>query len=84
MSSQAKHAISSILSFTAYETRANACNQFLEAPDALDQLRYGFFGEIGGLLSAVKKSRRELGPKERDTVMEELGDALWYFTTIVR
>jgi NTP pyrophosphatase (non-canonical NTP hydrolase) len=72
------------LSLTAYEVRANASNQFLQAPDAINQLRYGFFGEVGGLLSAVKKSRRELGAKERDTVMEELGDALWYFTTIVR
>lgn len=84
MSSRAKGRASSILSFAAYETRANAANQFLDVPDALNQLRYGFFGEIGGLLSAVKKSRRELGPKERDTVMEELGDALWYFTTIVK
>ena len=72
-----------MLSLTAYEVRANAANQFIDGPGALNQLCYGFFGEIGGLLSAVKKSRRELGPKERDTVMEELGDALWYFTAIV-
>lgn len=75
---------SRVLSLAEYESRANASNQFLNAPDALNQLRYGFFGEVGGLLSAVKKSHRELGPKERDTVREELGDALWYFTAIVR
>ncbi|NDU85847.1 MAG: nucleoside triphosphate pyrophosphohydrolase family protein [Ferrovum sp.] len=84
MSPHAKNVILPKLSLTAYETRANASNQFLQAPDAINQLRYGFFGEVGGLLSAVKKSRRELGAKERDTVMEELGDAFWYFATIVR
>lgn len=84
MTSHTRNAILPMLSLTAYEVRANASNQFLKAPDALNQLRYGFFGEVGELLSAVKKSHRELGAKERDTVMEELGDALWYFTTIVR
>ena len=73
-----------LLSLTGYEARANASNQFQTASDALNQLRYGFFGEIGGLLSAVKKAHRELGPTKRETVREELGDALWYFTTIVR
>ncbi|MHB1115170.1 hypothetical protein [Sideroxydans sp.] len=84
MSTHARNVTLPKLSLTAYEVRANASNQFLQAPDAMNQLRYGFFGEVGGLLSAVKKSRRELGAKERDTVMEELGDALWYFATIVR
>ena len=81
--SQAQNAILPMLSLAAYEARANASNQFLQASDALNQLQYGFFGEVGGLLSAVKKSRRELGSKERDIVMEELGDALWYFTNII-
>ncbi len=84
--SQVQNAISPLLSLEAYEARAKASNQFLLSPDALNQLQYvqyGFFGEVGGLLSAVKKSRRELGAKECEIVMEELGDALWYFTTIV-
>lgn len=71
-----------MLTLAAYESRSQASNQFSGKVDALDQLRYGFFGEIGGLLSAVKKSNRELGPKQKDTVLEELGDALWYLTTI--
>lgn len=71
-----------MLTLAAYESRSQASNQFSGMVDALDQLRYGFFGEIGGLLSAVKKSNRELGPKQKDTVLEELGDALWYLTTI--
>lgn len=71
-----------MLTLATYESRSQASNQFSGKVDALDQLRYGFFGEIGGLLSAVKKSKRELGPKQKDTVLEELGDALWYLTTI--
>lgn len=42
----------------------------------------GLFGEIGSLLSEVKKKQRDkvayLGYEE--AVEEELGDALWYFT----
>jgi NTP pyrophosphatase (non-canonical NTP hydrolase) len=71
-----------MLTLAAYESRSQSSNQFSGKADALEQLRYGFFGEIGGLLSAVKKSNRELGPRQRDTVLEELGDALWYLTTI--
>lgn len=76
-------AATATLSLASYESRANASNQFLVAAAALNQLRYGFFGEVGGLLSAVKKSHRELGPTEKIIAKEELGDALWYFTTIV-
>jgi NTP pyrophosphatase (non-canonical NTP hydrolase) len=72
-----------MLTLAEYALRANASNQFLSDPDALDQLGYGFFGEIGGLLSAIKKSRREFGLRERDIVLEEIGDALWYLTAIV-
>jgi NTP pyrophosphatase (non-canonical NTP hydrolase) len=71
-----------MLTLAAYQSRSQASNQFIGKADALEQLRYGFFGEIGGLLSAVKKSKRELGPKQKDSVLEELGDALWYLTTI--
>lgn len=73
-----------MLTLNAYESRSTASNQFNGNPDAIEQLRYGFFGEIGGLLSAVKKSKRELGPKQRDAVLEELGDALWYLSAIGR
>lgn len=70
------------LSLTDYESRASASNQFKGTAEAFNQLRYGFFGEIGGVLAAVKKSHRDLGPVEQANVAEELGDALWYLTTI--
>ncbi len=49
-------------------------------------MRFGFFGEVGGLLSAVKKSHREkpLSGSRSEKAAEEIGDALWYLATIVR
>lgn len=44
----------------------------------------GLFGEIGSLLSALKKKQRDSDAYTayRDEVIEELGDALWYFVNI--
>lgn len=70
------------LTLAEYEERAWQANQFKESADALDQLRFGFFGEIGGLLASVKKSHRDLGIAEKATAAEELGDALWYLSTV--
>jgi NTP pyrophosphatase (non-canonical NTP hydrolase) len=41
----------------------------------------GLFGEVGSLLSALKKKQRDKDAfiAYHDTVIEELGDALWYF-----
>lgn len=52
-----------------------------------DGLRFpllGIFGEVGSLLSALKKKQRDqasyLGYE--DSVIEEFGDVLWYFSNI--
>jgi NTP pyrophosphatase (non-canonical NTP hydrolase) len=41
----------------------------------------GLFGEVGSLLSALKKKQRDKDAfvAYYDSVIEELGDALWYF-----
>lgn len=41
----------------------------------------GLFGEVGGLLSALKKKQRDKDAfvAYHDVVLEELGDTLWYF-----
>jgi NTP pyrophosphatase (non-canonical NTP hydrolase) len=70
------------LTLAAYEAKAAAANQFRGQPDALEQLRFGLFGEVGGILAAVKKSHRELGNAEHAQVTEEMGDALWYLTAV--
>lgn len=70
------------LTLSEYQSRATATNQFKGTEEGFNQLRYGFFGEVGGILAAVKKSKRDLGPAEQANVTEELGDALWYLTTV--
>ncbi|WP_197081351.1 nucleoside triphosphate pyrophosphohydrolase family protein [Chromobacterium sp. LK1] len=70
------------LSLSEYQSRASASNQFKGTEEGLNQLLYGFFGEVGGILAAIKKSKRDLGPAEQANVTEELGDALWYLTTV--
>lgn len=48
-----------------------------------DKFAYGFFGEVGSLLSALKKvSRDALHETEAEVACEELGDALWYLIAI--
>jgi NTP pyrophosphatase (non-canonical NTP hydrolase) len=44
----------------------------------------GLFGEVGSLLSALKKKQRDKDSFTgyADTVIEELGDVLWYFSNI--
>jgi NTP pyrophosphatase (non-canonical NTP hydrolase) len=49
--------------------------------DGLGFVLLGLFGEVGGLLSALKKKQRDKDAftAYHDAVIEELGDALWYF-----
>ncbi|WP_127523603.1 nucleoside triphosphate pyrophosphohydrolase family protein [Mesorhizobium sp. Z1-4] len=54
--------------------------------DGLGFVFLGLFGEIGSLLSALKKKQRdkEAFVAYHDEVIEELGDALWYFSNAAR
>jgi NTP pyrophosphatase (non-canonical NTP hydrolase) len=49
--------------------------------DGLGFVLLGLFGEVGSLLSALKKKQRDKDAyvAYHDTVIEELGDVLWYF-----
>jgi NTP pyrophosphatase (non-canonical NTP hydrolase) len=73
------------LKLAEYASRAGQSNQFGDDAASLNQLRYGLFGEVGGLLTAVKKAKRDqLESTEKASAEEELGDALWYLTAIAR
>ncbi|RJG11714.1 nucleoside triphosphate pyrophosphohydrolase family protein [Massilia cavernae] len=69
-----------------YQARSAYTDQFEGDQEAISQLRYGFFGEVGGLLSAVKKFHREkpLSSSRQESAEEEIGDALWYLAALVR
>lgn len=50
----------------------------------LDLPILGLFGEVGGLLSALKKKQRDQSYEQSydEAIAEELGDVLWYFARI--
>jgi hypothetical protein len=49
------------------------------------KLTFGFFGEIGGVLAALKKQGRDqLYVSDAEIVRDEIGDALWYVVNAAR
>ena len=70
------------LSLPEYLLKARRTNRFENNPEEFDNLRFGYFGETGGLLAAVKKSGRDqLTEPQSALAAEELGDALWYLVS---
>ena len=55
-------------------------------PDNLRPVLFGLFGEVGSIMATIKKLHREEKAYSgyRTAVVEELGDALWYFATLCR
>lgn len=72
------------LALTDYEMEIKVTDRFPK--DELIPILLGLYGEVGSIMSAAKKLKREekayIGYKE--AVEEEFGDALWYFTAICR
>ncbi len=52
----------------------------------LRPILFGLFGEVGSVMATIKKLHREETAYSgyRVAVVEELGDALWYFATLCR
>lgn len=72
---------------TMDEFQSQALRRDQNERDGMEGLRFpllGLFGEIGSLLSALKKKQRDreayIGYTE--SVIEEFGDVLWYFSNI--
>ncbi len=72
------------LSIAEYEARAAATDQL--TPSDLPTLILGLVGEVGSLVSAFKKKRRDTDGYfgYHQTVVEELGDVLWYISAVAR
>ncbi|MCY4139475.1 MAG: nucleoside triphosphate pyrophosphohydrolase family protein [Rhodobacteraceae bacterium] len=72
------------LTLAAYETAAQLTDQHRLRNPGLSFPLLGLFGETGSLLSEVKKKQRDpvayLGYEP--SVLEELGDVLWYLVAI--
>jgi NTP pyrophosphatase (non-canonical NTP hydrolase) len=73
----------SLLTVQAYEIQARSTDQHADGA-SLAFTMLGLFGEIGSLLSEVKKKQRDKVSYEgyADAVVEELGDVLWYLTAL--
>lgn len=54
--------------------------------EEINPILLGLYGEVGSIMAASKKYRREKKayPSYRDAVEEEFGDALWYFAALCR
>lgn len=72
------------LTFTSYQAAARRTDQRRDIDNRLAFPLLGLFGETGSLLSEVKKKQRDpiayLGYE--DSVLEELGDVLWYLAAV--
>lgn len=69
------------LTLQSYGQQAGKTDRFTNeaAHEHYKKLTFGFFGEVGGLLAALKKRRRDqLYQTESEVVLDEIGDALWY------
>ena len=68
--------------YQAFTTRTDRNDK--AGADGLGFVLLGLFGEVGSLLSALKKKQRDKDAfaAYHDEVIEELGDALWYLVCI--
>ena len=68
----------------AYCDEAKATDRFKD--DEIQPILLGLFGEVGGVMAAVKKLQREEKAYSgfHANVIDEMGDAFWYFTALAR
>lgn len=71
--------------FGQYAALAAQTDRF-SGDDALALAMQGILGEAGSVLAAVKKHRRDRLSFEahKQTVLEEIGDTLWYLASVAR
>lgn len=68
-----------------YSKLSGQTDRLQQNEQEFEMLLYGIYGEIGSLLSAIKKVKRDsLSQKEARISGEELGDALWYLFALAR
>ena len=67
-----------------YCSDAQATDRF--GDEEIQPILLGLFGEVGGVMTAVKKLQREKKAYVgfRADVISEMGDAFWYFTALAR
>lgn len=73
--------VQSTLSLNEYQQAAGRTDRL---DPGLNRPLLGLFGETGGLLTVLKKQHRgeDAYARHREASLEELGDVLWYFSTL--
>src|SRR5690554_5488277 len=76
--------INGAIPFQEYERLIVTTDRF--SNEEIVPILLGLYGEVGSIMSASKKYRREKKAYVgyREAVEEELGDALWYFSALCR
>ena len=77
--------MSSVPSLAEYAALSAHTDQLVGKADNVRLLAAGLFGEVGSILTEVKKVGREGNayPAYRHRLREEFGDALWYLTRLL-
>lgn len=71
------------LTFSAFQNLANNTDHLINDAQSINSKRFGLFGQVGGLLTLVKKTRRErLRQAPISAMEEEAGDILWYLSAL--
>lgn len=72
------------LTFDVYQKRATGSDQVIKTSLSYTFPLLGLFGETGSLLSEVKKKQRDKTAYQgyEKTVLEEIGDTLWYLNAV--
>lgn len=74
-----------MLSIDMYQTLVTAAFDNHDYPDPLGHLALGVAGEAGEIADLVKKSQYEVNRDagvNRDRMIEEMGDELWYLANM--
>ena len=72
------------LTFDEYQEKARSTDRLISTDPRLAFPLLGLFGEAGSLLSEVKKKQRDKIAYRgyEQSVVEEIGDSLWYLNAI--
>ena len=84
MKVDSSHQLNNSIPLGEYATSITKTDRF--SNDEIAPILLGLFGEVGSIMAAAKKYRREKKayPGFQQAVEEEFGDALWYLAAVCR
>lgn len=72
-----------IITFAAWHAEVARCSAHYDpTADVTIKDALGLAGEVGEVVDLIKKDRFQSQPFDRDKLRNELGDVLWYLTSL--